>query len=144
MAQTTSAISFKDCAVALSTNGSTWTNVTSGHTVDIAVSGGARATGEAFTFDGDTPIVTAGKRAALDVTVKYIYTEGAGETQEVVRAAYEAGSVLYVRWTPKSGGFVYTTAAGYVTTQPYPSGSADKAEAATYTFTLKTPSVTKS
>ena len=144
MAQTTGAMTFKACAVALSTDGNTWTDVVSGSTNEVTVSGGDRATGEAFTFDGDTPIVTAGKRGALDVTVKYIYTETAGEAQVLVKASYEAGTPFYVRWTPKVAGFIYTTGAGYVTSQPYPSGSAASADAITSSFTVKVPTITKS
>ena len=123
-----------------------WTDI-SGFANEVTVSGGDRATGEAFTFDGDTPIVTAGKRSALDVTVKAVYTEGVAEPQEMIRAAYEAGSVVNVQWMPKGNtqnNFRYATHGGYVTSHAYPSGSASSADAVPLTFTIKVETITKS
>lgn len=146
MAQTTGAISFKANKVEISTNGTVWTDI-SGFANAVSVDGGERATEENPTFDGDTPILTAGKRGMLEVKVKIVYTEGVSDPQEVVRAAYEAASALYVRWSPKggaSGNFMYTSDSGIVTSHPYPGGEAGDAAAVATEFTLATPKVTKS
>lgn len=146
MAQTTGAMSFRNAKIEISTNGTTWTDI-SGFANEISLSGGDRQLGEAFTFDGDTPIIVVGKRSTLDVTVKALYTEGSNDPFEIVRAAYEGGTNLYVRWSPKggsTGAFIYTSDAGYVQNAPYPVGSASSADAVLLEFTVKTPRITKS
>ena len=146
MAQTTGAISFRNVKVEISTNGTTWTDI-SGFANELSLGGGDRQLAETFTADGDTPILTAGKRGALDVGVKALYTEGTSDPFEVVRAAYENGTSLYVRWSPKggaSGNFQYVTDAGYVSGAPYPVGNAGSADAVPLAFTVKVPKVTKS
>jgi len=146
MAQTTGGMSFKANKVETSVNGSAWTDI-SGFGNSIEIDGGKRETEDTHTFDGDTPILTAGKRGSLTVKVKIVYTEGASDPQETVRAAYEAASPLYVRWSPKGGAstqFQYTTSAGIVTTEPYPGGESGSAEAVMTEFELACASVTKS
>lgn len=146
MAQTTNAISFRAGRVEISINGTVWTDI-SGFSASITVDGGERETEDTQTFDGDTPILTAGKRGSLEVKVKIVYTEGVSDPQEVVRTAYEAASALYVRWYPKgstSGNFLYTTDPGIVKNHPYPGGEAESAAAVATGFTLATAKVTKS
>lgn len=145
MAQTTNGISMKDCKLEGSTNGSTWADI-SGFAASIETDGGDRQTGEDYTFDGDTAIITKGKREPIDLTAKVVYTEGASDPFEAVRAAYEAGTPYYLRWSPKGGGlstFQYTTPAGVVTSFPYPGGEAGSADPVMIEFTLKVPYVTK-
>lgn len=146
MAQTQNAITFANCKVEISTDGSTWTDI-SGFATSVSLSGGDRQTGTAFTFDGDTAIVKGGKREPLEVEVNIVYTEGVSDPFETVRAAYEAGSALYVRWSPKggaSGDFLFTSDAGIVTNPIYPTGEAGSGDPAAVSFTLLTPKVTKS
>lgn len=121
MTQTTGAMSGRALYVALSTTGTTFVDV-SGTANGVQVGGGERATGEAFTGDTDTPIVTLGKRAGLEITVNTLYTEVTTEAYTLIKTAYEAGSALYVRWAPKgntTGNILFTTAAAYVTNPPY-------------------------
>lgn len=146
MAQITGATSFKDAKVEISANGSSWTDV-SGASNQITIGGGDRAIAETPTFDGDTMILTGGKRAALDVALNAVYTEGASDTFELARAAYEAGTSFYVRWSPKggqTGEFQYTSDAGIIGTFNWPGGEASSANPVMAGFTLKTPKVTKS
>lgn len=146
MAQTTSAISFKNCKVEISTNGTSWTDI-SGVATGVEVGGGDRQTGEAYTYDGDTAIITTGKREPLEITVKTVYTEGTSEAYETVRAAYEAGTSLYIRWSPRggsAGNFQFATDAGVVTGAVYPVGEAGSGDPVVVGFTVKTPKVTKS
>lgn len=146
MAQTTAAISAKDMAVFLSTDGSTWTNEISGIATSVEISGGERATAGTHTFEGDTPILTIGKRGLLTVTVRCIYTEGASEPYNLAQAAYEAGSDLYVRWSPKgddSTEYRYTTSAGKVKNPVYPGGSADSADPILIEIVVECSSITE-
>lgn len=146
MSQTTGQISFKDCKVETSLNGSSWTDI-SGFAASVMVDGGERMIGKEFTFDGDTPLMTGGKRDLLEVTVKSVYTEGASDPIEVFRAAYEACSAMYLRWSPKNGQageFQYTTGAGIVKTSTYPSGEAESPDPVTLEVTVAVPSIAKS
>jgi len=144
--QTTGGFSFKEVEVGISTNGSSWTDI-SGFAAGVSAGGGDRQTGEVYTFDGDTAIITSGKREPLEVTVKAVYTEGGSDPFEVIRAAYEAGSSLYVRWSPKGGDaseFMFTSAVGVVTNAPYPVGESGSGDPTMFEFTVKVASITKS
>ncbi len=146
MAQTSDGISFRDCKIEISPNGTTWTDI-SGFANALEIGGGERQVGEMFTFDGDTAIIRGGKRNPLEITVKAVYTEGTNDPYETVRAAYEAGSNLYVRWSPKggqNGEFQFASDAGIVTDAPYPGGEAESGDVVLFEFTIKTPKVTKS
>lgn len=145
MAQTTGAVSFRNCKIEMSPNGSTWTDI-SGFANSISIEGGERMIGETFTLDGDTPIITPGKRGSFDLTSKIVYTEGVSDPYEVFRAAYEAGSDLYFRWSPKggtTGQFQFTTDKCIVITPAYPSGEASSADAIAFEFKLKCLTITK-
>lgn len=144
MAQTTGGTSAVNAVVEWSTNGSAWT-LFSSHSNKVQNSGGARKTGEIETFDGDTVILTAGKRGSIDVKVAAVYTETAGEIQQIARAAQQAGTPFYVRWTVKAavtGNLRYTTSAGYLTDSIFPDVDASDAKPVMCAFTLKTPEIT--
>lgn len=143
MAQTAEGMSFVAAKVIVSTDG--WVTYTelSGHGASVATAGGDRATGEEHTFDGDTPIVKAGKRASTDVTVRYVYTEEVADPFEVVRAAYETtGGALYVQYSPKDG-FWYGSGAGIMTSFGYPNGEAGDGAVTMCEFTVKSQGLTK-
>ena len=144
MAQTTDGMSFIAARAFVSPDGSTWTDV-SGFGASIAVSGGSRATGEKNTFEGDTPIVTAGKRSSIDLTCRFVYTEEASDPFEVLRAQYEtSGGLLYVQYTPKEpGGFWYKTGAGIIQDLEYPQGEADSGDPVLSEFTVKCAALEK-
>jgi len=146
MPQTTSAISFKDAKIEISANGSSWTDM-SGFSNKVEVGGGERQSAEFFTALGDTPILTIGKRGTFEITSNVVYTEGGGEPSEMVRAAYENATNLYLRWSPKggtSGQFMFTSGPGYVLSPSYPGGDASTPDVIAIEFTLKTLSITKS
>jgi len=146
MAQTTGGISFKSNKIEISTNGTTWADI-SGFANSVSVDGGDRQTGEAYTYDGDTAIIAIGKREPVEVTVRVVYTEGTGDPFETVRAAYEGGTNLYVRWSPKggtAGNFQFATGAGYVTAFGYPVGEAGSGDPVLVEFTVMAASITKS
>ena len=145
MAQTTAGTSFKDCKIETSTNGTTWTDI-SGFASSVDLDGGDRQTSEVYTFDGDTGIITKGKREPIEVTASIIYSEGVSDPQAVVQTAYEAGSDLYVRWSPLGGttGKKQYTAKGIVTTHVYPKGEADGGDPMMTEFSVTTPMITTS
>ena len=146
MAQTSNALSWANCKIELGTNGIAWTDV-SGFANSVSVDGGERGIGEFFTADGDTPILTSGKRSSLEVTVKAVYTEGGSDPYALAIAAYEANSPLYVRWSPKGGvstNFQFTTALGHVLKPVYPQGAADSPDAIAIEVAVKTASIAKS
>lgn len=122
MAQTTGGTSAKAAVVEFSTNGSSWTDC-SGFANKVDVSGGDRDAGETLTFDGDTPILTRGKRKATKVSVQIVYTEGASDLFKTALSAHQNGTELYFRWSVKAattGNFRYTTSAGVVTSALFP------------------------
>ena len=146
MAQTTDGLSLVDCKIETSLNGSVWAD-RSGFSNSVEVDGGDRAIGETHTASGDTPIVTKGKRAARSIKIKAVYTEGASDVFEDVRAAYEAGSLYYVRYSPKggsTGNFMFTSDPGYIESFKMPSGEFGDGAAAMIEFTVKTAKITKS
>jgi len=148
MTQTTAGLSFIAADVAVSADNSTWLDMTP-FGASIAVEGGTRKTGEVNTFDGDTPILTAGKRESVKVTVRYVYTEDAADTGafETVRTQYEtAGGLLYVRYSPKARAstvFEFTTGAAIVTDFSYPQGECGDGEPLCDEFTVACASLTK-
>jgi hypothetical protein len=147
MAQTTGAFSAVNALVEVSTNGSAWTDI-SGFSNKVDPGDATRASGEVYTHDGDTAIITGGKREPLEIEYSFVFTHGAGDVFEVVRAQFETagGGPLYVRWAPKgstTGNFRFTSDAGVVTKFLYPGADAEEPKAAMGGFTLKTPKVTK-
>jgi hypothetical protein len=146
MVQATGGMSANEMYVALSADGSTWTDV-SGYANAVQISGGERQTGEVFTFDGNTPIVKYGKLGFLSVTISGVYTEEASKLYAMAKTAYEAGSALYARWSPgggDSGDYLYTTSVGTVINPPYPGGSADTPDAILVEITMNVGSITQS
>ncbi len=146
MAQTTGGISMRSNKIEASVNGSSWTDI-SGFSNKVEWDGGERATGTAETFDGDTQIITAGKRGSVKVKASIVYTEGASDPVEVARAAYEAGTPYYLRWSPKGGGsttFQYTTPAGFIKKPVLPGGDANSADPVMVEIELEVAYVTKS
>lgn len=145
MAQITGAFSARNAKLLVSTNGAVWTDI-SGAANSIAPGGGTRQVEATATLDGDTMILTSGKREPVDLEVKVIYTEGATDAFEVVRVAYEAGTALYVRWSPKAGvtgDFQFTSDAGLIEDFVYPPADASDAKPVMTGFKLKTPKITK-
>lgn len=142
MAQTTDAMSGLNCLVEFSTDGSIWTNA-SGYANSIEPGGGERKVGEMNTFDGDTPIIAAGKRGPVDLKYKGAYTEGDDEPFDMAKDAYEAGSTFYVRWSPGGGnvGDLQFTASGIISTFTYPKAEAGPGDPIAFEFNLKAPSV---
>jgi len=136
----------KNCLVEISANGTTWTDISAAAN-SVSVDGGERMAEALYTFGVDVATITTGPREPLEVTVRLVYTEGSSDAFETVRAAYEDGELLYVRWSPRGGNtgdFRYTSGAGVIKSLNYPGGEAGSAEVVMCEFVLRTPQVTKS
>lgn len=145
MAQTTGATSARSAVVEFSTNGSSWTDC-SGFANKVEIDGGERETGTAPTFDGDTMVLTAGKRGTLTIKMTALYTEGASEIFEAARTAWQAGTAFYFRWTVKAastGNFRYTTSSGFIVNAILPGPDTTNGDPVAIEIELETPEVTK-
>lgn len=124
MSQTTDSIWGGAAYVGISTNGSSWTEISS-HGMHVTPEGGDRRVGEAYVFDDENAIVKVGKLNPRDTRVDFVYTENAADAFEVARGQFESagGGTMYVRWSPSGGGVGdagYTTDAGFVADLRYP------------------------
>jgi hypothetical protein len=147
MPQTTAALAMVNAKIEFSVNGSSWTDISgSANSIEPAEQSGA--SGEAFTFQGETGVVTAGKTEPVELVVKVLYTETTGESHKVVRAQWQtSGRAGYLRWSPRggtTGQAQFTTAAGVLTGFTWPGGSADDGKPVMTGFKLKVPSITES
>lgn len=130
-------MTFVAAKVFVSADNATWTDL-SGHGASIAEGGGEREVGEVNTFSGEIPIVGAGKLAAKELTVRYVYTEEVADPFEIVRAAYEAvGGTLYAQYQVKVDGFWYKTGKGICSSFGYPAGEASGGEVTMCEFVVK-------
>ena len=147
MAQTNEAFPLREGQLSISLNGSTWTDY-SGWTAMVSQSGGERAVGGAYTFDGDLEIVTTGKRAHFVYTVRMIYTEeGAHNPYPVIEDAYLNRTPIYLRWIPfggVSGNQQFITDQGWVINSPFPSGEANDPNPAQFEFDFVTRFIARS
>jgi hypothetical protein len=146
VAQTTGALSWIDAVMEVSTDGISYYDV-SGSSNAVKVDGGERAISEFFTANGDTPILTRGKRSKLEVTFAGVYTEVTGELFDRMIGVYEAATTMYFRWSVKTHGtgvFIFSTSAGYLTKPVYPQGASDSADAVQIEATISVASIAKS
>lgn len=146
MAQTTSSVVIGSSgAVSFATNGSTWNDI-SGIATAIEVSGGELETTDTYTMGTTTSIVTVGNLGALDVTVRTLYSELAGDFWSTLEGLYTAKTALKVRYAPKSwttGNIGFTSTTGYISSFGYPSGEASAAEPIITEIVFRVPSLTK-
>ena len=143
MAQTTGAKSMRNVKLEFIT-GSTWNDI-SGVANAVAVSGGDRITGEAFTADGDRPIVLFGKLNPLDVECKIVYSEVSVEAFTLLEPLYVAGTNLKLRWAPggnATGNYRYVTDSCNITAMGYPGGEVQDGAPILLDLSVKTGQVT--
>ena len=149
MAITSDALSAVDARLEVSTNGTTWTDI-SGSANSVDPGSAKRATGMANVFDGDLPVVTIGKREPMEVTITALYTETAGEVFEVMRPLFDAHTRVYFRYSPKgtgaTGRAVYTTSndgttigAVVISELSWPKAEAESADPIAVEFKLLVP-----
>lgn len=142
MAQTADGMAFTAAKVFVSTDGTTWVDV-SGFGASVAIGGGERAVGEQQTFDGDTPIIKAGDRASVELTCRYVYTEEDGDPFETLRAQHEVvGGAMYAMYSPK-GGYWFKTGAGILVKPGYPGGESGDGAVIMSEFVIKCAALSK-
>jgi hypothetical protein len=123
-----------------------WTDI-SGAANTLNVTGGARQTGETYTFDGDNPLVTVGKSTPVDIACTFVYTEGNTDAFETLRAPWESGADVWVRWWPRggqTGEFGFTSGPGKLSAFSYPGVDAGSAAPTMGGFTLHSTKPSKS
>jgi len=131
-------------AVARDAACASWQDI-SGSSQSVAAPEQARKSGEAWTFEGDNPIVQSGKREPIEITVEIIYTETDGEAFEYVRGEHESAGCdnhLCLRYSPggnNPGDALYTTGRGVITNFIYPPMNAAEGGPILAGFTLKVP-----
>ncbi len=119
-----------------------------GETISVAGAEQSRMVGDAFTLDGETALVGAGKREPMDLVFAIIYTETDAEAYEQVRLIFEAadcGALMCVRWSPgggDAGDEQLTSARGVLTNFIYPMLDASVGGVIEAGFTLHTPFLT--
>jgi len=124
--------------------GATWNDI-SGVANAVEVSGGDRITGEAFTADGDRPIVLFGKLNPIDVECKIVYSEVTTEAFSLLEPLYVAGTSLRLRWAPggnATGNYRYVTDTTNITAFGYPGGEVQDGAPILLDMSVKTGQVT--
>jgi hypothetical protein len=142
--QTTGSVSQSCGLIEISFNGTDWVDI-SGETNLLEQPEQARMVGEARTMAGELPIVKGGKKEAMDLVVKIIYTETDAEAYQQVRAEFEeagcGGGTMYLRYSPAGGTAdkerLTTSSAGILTSFLYPNLSAEEAGPIMAGFTLR-------
>jgi hypothetical protein len=146
MPQTILAINTVDAVVEISTNGTSWTNI-SGSTNKVEVTPQTVDSGMAATLEGAFKIVRSGKINPVEVTVTCLYTESATEAASILEGQRAVpGFPLYFRYTPggyngdyryKSANSNGQTTAARITEFPQVGASAEEAGPAMITFKLQ-------
>lgn len=151
MAQVTGSIAQSIYKLEVSTNGTSWTDI-SGSSTALTNSGGDVLVGEQHTADGEEAIVvTSNKMAPRDLTFSIVYTEGASDGWKTLWDLYQGTSKkVYARWSPTGGAATtkryVTSVAGVaapavITGCKMPDHDAGSGDVALAEFTIKTAGI---
>ncbi len=151
MGQTTTQVTQSCAAAWINVNADcpdagTWEDI-AGATQSIDPGGQSRMVGDAFTLDGDVPLVGAGKREAMDITFILIYTETDAEVYERARTVFErtgCGALMCVRYSPRGGNAgdeQLTSRRGVLTNFVYPAVDASAGGVILGGFTIHVPAL---
>lgn len=101
MPQTTTPLNTIDAVIEVSTNGTSWTNI-SGSTNKVEPPEQTADIGSVATLEGQYKIVRAGKFNPAEISVTILYTENAATEAFALlyTQAQLAGKPIYLRWTP--------------------------------------------
>lgn len=143
MPQTTGAVSGAAAAVSLKVAAGSYVDH-SGWTQSVDVTTASIVNSEAYTFDGSNAIILMGKEEPVEVTVNFLYTEVALELWEVAEAAFQAQSLVQVKWEPRgaAGKQCETVAGGYIVSLDYPAVDASSAGPVVCSLTVRAPGIT--
>jgi hypothetical protein len=121
----------------------------SGFANTVEVSGNERASGEAYTADGDDAIVTFGKLAPIDIVYNCVYTEGANDPFERFRGYHQTadGAQVVLRWAPQGGaagtGEISFTGTGKITQAPWLGGDSGSPDPLMFAVGIRTARILK-
>lgn len=147
MTQTTGQMSGVVNYLAVSTNGSVWTDI-SGYSNYVSPATSTRKSGSAPTFNGDTHVITFGEREPIQVTFRVLYTEDVSAPFDALRTAHETagGGQLMVRWAPKgntAGNQQFTTGTdSKLVSLDYPTADKGSADPIALEFAVMTAAIT--
>ena len=135
--------------VALSTNGTTWTDFST-YLGIIEPSAMTRTTGETALFGNDAKLLSQGKKEAFDITIRGVYADSTATTNPFAYVwgqwTTSCGGALAVRWAPAGCAttnqvFSTATATGHnsklVSLTP-PAGDADSGDALMWEAVIRT------
>ena len=148
MAQTTEQLSGVANYVAISTDGSAWTDI-SGFASKVECDAQVRTSGETYTFDGDAALIAWGKKEPVEVTVTLVYTEVTTPPYATLYTAFNTagGGRLQVRWAVKGAtvsNVQYSTGSdSKVSEMPWPAPDATSGDPIVVEFKVKTATITK-
>lgn len=140
MTQTVGAKSMRNVKVAYSSTSNFIWNDISGTLNTLEVSGGERVTGDAYTADGDTPILLFGKLGAFEVKSRIVYSEVTAEAWIDLEALYAAGTDIKLQWAPggyATGNLLFRTNTTQITGMGYPGGDVSNGAPILAEFTVK-------
>ena len=144
MAQTTSARSMRNVVLEVSYMAGTWADI-SGVANAVEVSGGDRITGEAYTADGDRPIVLFGKLEPIDVEARIVFSDNSTEAWSVLEPCYVNGTNLRLRWIVGgsiTGSYRFMADTCNITQFGYPGGEVEDGAPILTTLAVKTGKIT--
>jgi len=134
-----------DAYVEISTNGTSWTNI-SGATNALEPDPVKRKFGEAYVFGAADPGVTVGKNESVEIKMSVLFTQGASDAFATVKAAFDNKTDVYFRWTPfgnVAGNARFTTGAGKVLEFMYPKINAESADAIMCELKIRAAGITQ-
>jgi hypothetical protein len=138
------AYTMKNCKVEFSTNGSTWTDISSDSNA-VSMSGFDLETEAVGVFGDAKKVQTAGGYAIGTITVRAMYAESTTGAWGMAQAAHTNRTALYVRWSPRggtTGQYRFTSDSGYVKSPVWPVGE-DGAAAIMPEVVIETPFVSQ-
>lgn len=147
---TTTHMSFRAADVRVATASCVWKTMNSiaGELNSVEVSGGERPVGSAHVADSDTPLIHAGKRGTLTVTVNCVFSDAANEAWDRVYSYYStAGGMCYLMWAPEgsvSGSYAFDTGKGVITSCPPPGGEVPTGDPLMFGFVVECAAIATS
>lgn len=147
MAQTTGAMNSLSADVEVSANGTVWKDV-GGSLNSFTPDAQARGVGQRKTIDGAMPIVVAGKKEIVNVSMNGVFTTTADEAFKTLEAIDEStDGTIYVRYFPQgkaSGNVMYTSGKGILSSFQHPPIEADSNDPLAFSAVATIPGWTQS
>lgn len=139
MAQVTAQTAGANFYAAVSSDGSSWTDI-SGAATMVQPDSSKRNNGEGYTGEGDIAVLAYGKKPPQSWKLTTIYTKTAGQAYKLLHAAYANNTRLDLRYCPEgntTGNDRYTTTAGRIVELSFPKAEASESNPVVCTATFK-------